>query len=639
MTQQIRSTISNTNHLCTICLSLWILLLLTFSCTANAATNGILDRYTVQFDAYVDNSAQKTIQDIARLPESAFKTASPAGYAGGYNRAIHWLKFTLYPLQETSQKVWLRITPTYLDYITLYIPDRHGHFNTIESGELSDTRKIKKDRAFTFAINNVKQPTTAYLRIEANNSHTVIADVYTDDAYHQALLFDYTFSGIFIGLLFTLVIINLLYIKWTRERNFRYYFNFVLASLVLFLDTHGWFALLAPANWNVWMNYLPQFTTLFYMSSLALFYHYVFNFKRQTNAVYFWISGGYLALTFVGFLSLAVDLYIEFMRFLMPLSMIYLLLITGFACRLALSKKTEGRLLFLAVVFGLGGLIGNVLSLSGLISGGYLLRYSYTAGTLASIIVFQSIIHRRIRIIEDNHVSTVLEKEHAQEMAQKERAEKQQKAQFLSMLSHELKTPLSIIKMGVEQHDISDKFRQYMIQAANDMSLVIDRCSVLEKVDSKIALNTKQVNLISLLENMTYKNLSSARIELIYPDVNAEIQTDEDWLKIIVSNLLDNALKYSPAESSVSIKLRQDAQKWCISVENWTTETLPTKEQIFKKYYRSESAHRQTGSGLGLYIVKRLTSQLHGSIEYIPVQSPDLNNKKVIFRLCLNTTI
>ncbi len=207
------------------------------------------------------------------------------------------------------------------------------------------------------------------------------------------------------------------------------------------------------------------------------------------------------------------------------------------------------------------------------------------------------------------------------------------------MLTHELKTPLSVVSMGITQPTLSENSRHHMIQAVSDMSMVIDRCSMLEKIDDQVVMKKLSVNLFSLLQNIIKNSRTPERIEFHYPEAAAvNIRTDEDWLRVILLNLFDNALKYSPKDSPISIWLEKRGRKWCINVKNQTTEILPDKSMIFKKYYRSKSAHKQTGSGIGLYIVKRLATQLRADIEYIPIHHPNSDNKEVIFRLCLNTT-
>ncbi|WP_321277128.1 sensor histidine kinase [Thiomicrorhabdus indica] len=590
-----------------------------------------------QFEVYIDQSKSLAIQDITQLNDDAFRPVAKAGYVGGYNRFHHWLKFTIQPPEDRKSSLILRVSPTYLDSVTLYLPDAAGGFRVLRSGDTVETQATQSDRALLFELGVMSEPTTAYIEFHAINTHTLVADIYSPDNYRHALLVDYALSGIFIGLLLALIFINLGYGQWRTDASFRNYLLFIFASLLVFIAVHGWVQYFLPDSWRGWGNYLPQLTTLIYLWVLNSVHRALFEFERHTTPVYYWISKIYQLSVVLGFVSLVFDFYIEYMPTFMKITLVYLLLIVFYAFYLTVRKIEEGGWLFLASIFGLTGIFGTVLSLGGLVSGGALLMYSYTAGTLGSIIVFQTIMSRRIRKIEQDRVTAVLDKEHAQMLAEKEKTDKEQKSQFLSMLSHELKTPLSVISMGLHRPTMSDRSRQHLLQAVSDMSMVIDRCAVLEKVDDQIHSESKPVEIVSLLKQVM-ESFQSQRIEFVECDGQLVINSDEDWLRVIFINLIDNALKYSPKDQTIQVTLSTTDDKVCVQVTNPTQEALPEADEIFTKYYRAKTAHKQTGSGLGLYIVKRLTDQLQAQISYRPVEKHTAGDDYdlVEMRLCLN---
>jgi len=610
---------------------------------------GAEQSFTPQFEYFVDSDRAHTIETISRLPESAFTQAPPAGYVGGYNRAVHWLRFTLPASESPGEPLIMRAMPTYADYITLYQPDQtmsETGFAAQKSGELAEDWTKKIDRAFVFELQTSDQPRTLYLRVESSNSNMLVAEIYTPQGYLSAIQTDDLLSGLFIGLLLTLIAMNISHGKWRMDASFRYYVIFIFASLMVFLSNNGWLALWLPARWLYWIIYLPQLTTLFYMASLAAFYHSLFGFERKQSPVYYWLSRGYLLVIGLGLASLLFDFYVDYMPFLMSITMAYLIWVAVIALTQALRRQGEGQLLFIAAVFGFSGILGTALSLNGLLSGGIWLMYSYTGGILASIIVFQGIMSRRIRLIEQQHGAALREKEHAEQLAERERADKEQKAQFISMLSHELKTPLSVISMGSAQSSLSDKARSHLQQAINDMSRVIDRCAVLEQVDHQVQTRWEALELTHLIDTLIRQSQFPQRVQWQPPQEDVLIQSDTDWLRVILSNLIDNALKYSPEQSLIDIRLTREPGYICLDVGNWTADPLPDGDKIFAKYYRAKSAHKQTGSGLGLYIVNRLVSQLGGSISYRTTSlepgrgpdtalNPEARMNQIVMHLCL----
>ncbi|BCN94147.1 ATPase [Thiomicrorhabdus immobilis] len=595
-----------------------------------------------KFKGYVDSSNTLTIDDISKLVDSEFQEIPTAGYVGGYNRASHWLKFTIVPPKKNSselQPLLLRISPPYLDEIILYLPNPKGGFETLHTGDMVEPVEQKMDRTLLLQLPVIEEPTIAYIKLNTINTHTLVADIYSSASYRNALLLDYSLSGIFIGLLVALMFINLGYGQWRKDKSFRYYLLFIIASLLVFVTVHGWVNFFIADKWRILGNYLPQLSTLVYLFILNLLYHSLFEFERKKTPIYYIISRFYLLSVVLGLISLLFDFYIEYMPWFMKLTVLYLLLISGFAFKLIMQKRKEGGWFFLAVAFGFTGILGTALSLAGLVSGGELLMYSYTAGTLGSIVVFQSIMSRRIRQIEKDRISALLDKDFMQEVAQREKNDKEQKERFLSMLSHELKTPLSVMRMGLNQPDLSDRSRQHLLQAVRDMNMVIDRCTVLEKVDSQIVVKQESIELNALVQQQVEQSSEPERIVLSPNSGPVIVESDKDLLQIIMSNLIDNALKYSPHDQKVNIVLKLQSDKACLHVINPTKDCLPDSKQLFTKYYRAKTAHKQTGSGLGLYIVKCLVDQLQAEIFYLPKerQNSDTSFNYVEMCLCLKT--
>ena len=101
------------------------------------------------------------------------------------------------------------------------------------------------------------------------------------------------------------------------------------------------------------------------------------------------------------------------------------------------------------------------------------------------------------------------------------------------------------------------------------------------------------------------------------------LRSDQQILSVILSNLIDNACKYSPSETRVCVTADIDqaegTRSLVIAVDNQPiNEDWPDADRLFSKYYRSQNAHRVTGSGLGLYLVDQFTRMLGGTVVYRP---------------------
>lgn len=93
------------------------------------------------------------------------------------------------------------------------------------------------------------------------------------------------------------------------------------------------------------------------------------------------------------------------------------------------------------------------------------------------------------------------------------------------------------------------------------------------------------------------------------------LESDPFLVRTIVANLLDNALKYSPPDTRVDLHLQQRAGETAMRVFNQPGAAgMPDPQRLFDKYYRSPGAHKQTGSGLGLYLVAGLAKRIGAAV-------------------------
>ncbi|NLK38531.1 MAG: cell wall metabolism sensor histidine kinase WalK [Epulopiscium sp.] len=203
--------------------------------------------------------------------------------------------------------------------------------------------------------------------------------------------------------------------------------------------------------------------------------------------------------------------------------------------------------------------------------------------------------------------------------------------QFVSNVSHELKTPLSSIKVLSEsillQEDVP---KEMYIEFLHDINSEVDRMSViisdlltLVKLDQKeIPLTFVETDIANLVRDIIKRltPLAAAKnIDIEYEQIK-DVFADVDTVKITlaISNLVDNAVKYTPEGGSVKITLDADHQNAFISVSD-TGIGIPDEEigKIFDRFYRVDKTRdRETGgTGLGLSITHSTVLMHNGSIK------------------------
>lgn len=205
---------------------------------------------------------------------------------------------------------------------------------------------------------------------------------------------------------------------------------------------------------------------------------------------------------------------------------------------------------------------------------------------------------------------------------------------FLSVASHELKTPITTIrgeaqlalrrlnKLG-ESLPEAAAFRGVLTkvdeQTIRLTNLVNDLLHLSSLRSKKLELDTQPCNLNEICTRVVEEQclLSKRSINLILPSPTIQLQADPARLGQVMTNLINNALKYSPVESDVSVEVRREQDVAHIEVRD-AGQGIPPEQlaSIFKPFFRTEEARASTvsGTGLGLAICKEIIDQHHGRI-------------------------
>ncbi|MDP3053093.1 MAG: HAMP domain-containing sensor histidine kinase [Methylobacter sp.] len=201
--------------------------------------------------------------------------------------------------------------------------------------------------------------------------------------------------------------------------------------------------------------------------------------------------------------------------------------------------------------------------------------------------------------------------------------QREEQSQLLVMLSHELKTPLSVLRLALGAEVLPPKIRQLALRSVLDMNAVIERCLQTDRLYyGRIAITKTACNLGDEINALCTHHLASERLLVELPTLPV-CHTDRQIVWVILSNLIDNALKYSQAQQPVritaAVTMPSHTTGILVSITNTVAaNALPDAQQLFHKYYRGETAHKVTGSGLGLYLARRLAKALGGQLSYAP---------------------
>lgn len=231
------------------------------------------------------------------------------------------------------------------------------------------------------------------------------------------------------------------------------------------------------------------------------------------------------------------------------------------------------------------------------------------------------------------------------------------KSEFISIASHQLRTPMTGIKWVVERllkkEKISPTGREYLSDIHNSMvrlSSLVDQLLNVSRIESGgIGVTPEPLEVVEFIASYLAECrplIDKKKLKLIFAVHPARLpaETDRHALRNIIQSLVSNAIEYTPDGGEVELTLGAKRQTFLLAVRD-TGIGIPKDEQtsIFNKFYRGSNALKvkTDGTGLGLHIVKHAVSLLKGKITFesaenkgttffveLPLKSPAVSGQK-----------
>jgi two-component system sensor histidine kinase CiaH len=202
-----------------------------------------------------------------------------------------------------------------------------------------------------------------------------------------------------------------------------------------------------------------------------------------------------------------------------------------------------------------------------------------------------------------------------------------QQENFMMTITHELKTPIAITKLNLEtlqKHQLDESTRQKLIQMTleetNRLNNLASNILVSSQLEAgKYQMSKEELNFSDLVKSCVSNFQSRFPERTLNTEITPELEISGDplLLQILVNNLLENAIKYSPNKTTVTCRLKKENNKIIFQVID-EGHSIPDieKKKIFEKFYRigSEQTRSAKGSGLGLYLCKKIAADHNASI-------------------------
>lgn len=576
-----------------------------------------------------DRTGQMTLAEARHSTETPFDTRY---FSQGFSRSIYWLRFRIDPANLASQsksskdELVIRIRPPLQDRIQLFDPldqqDRERLTGDYFDWENDEYRSLN----LNFVIPVGHEPRDVWLKLQTHQSTMTMVEVMTMDQARAADRRQELGAMLYFAIL--VICMGWAFLSYISQKN-RLVGAYVIREIlaIFYASIMLGYGRVFSSGWlpTIWLDPLSN-CILFLFVAYVIWFDTLLIMEFKPNI---WLIRAARVLPFalpfqiVLFLSgkaeaaQAINAYVV-------LSAIVLILCAALSTRAWDETKNAPpderpvfSKTFLVSIYALVFLIilANRLPIMGFVPAHELVLYLALAYVLLSSVAMMVLVQVRAQRMAKRQQQAQRQVEFAEREAEQERARRAEQSNFLKMLAHEMKTPLSVVHMAVSNVQVPERTNNLIDRAIADMNGVIERLLQVERLqDRQMVLHKSHIDLINLVESICVGAPQGGRVQLVGP-ASLWIDTDEHFLRIVLSNLIDNATKYSPPDSVILVVCEKSDTLALISIENDLSAVgAPDLARVFDKYYRSEHAHALTGSGLGLYLVKELTKMLSGDV-------------------------
>lgn len=543
----------------------------------------------------------------------------------GYTDAVHWVRLSLPP---STSPLGLRMFPAWLDEITLYDPTV-----TVQARTMGDRFPTEINThhglGFSAVLPASGQPRDVWLRLQSTSAHRLDVQVLPADQLPAANARTLIWVSAY-GMALLLVLLLLMFVWVTQPDR-------VLATFLLRHLSFGYFAMGYLGLPNLLLSGVvpPAALDMAFSLSVVLTLPVGLRFDvallstlnpdRRLLAVMralVWLGVGLLLVVLAGQQRLALQLNVQLMT--VGVSLVFL---TALSCKPTPSvhQLLSKKVLMAYYTLLLTGIFLGLISLQGWFKFSdwqpqILLFQGLVSALFMTIILFV----RGQRQLDQTRQMTWRLSE-AEKAVEREQLRRREQSQFLHMLMHELKTPLSIIAMALGMRENKAQNLQLAGQAVQDMKAIIDRCVDADRVGHVVPDHGLEwVDVGQELRQLTQSLNALQPPRVFEPQSGVTVQTDRQFFRTILNNLLSNACRYGDPVRPVEIRLhitQEPKEGVCVQVDNvpglagW-----PDPEKLFTKYYRASGAQRDSGSGLGLFLARQLANTLGGDLTYQPTE-------------------
>ena len=587
-----------------------LLLLLTLSVRIASASDGYL-----QSQAYFEDTTNALTLEQVRQEKF---TAYEGWLSQGYRPSTYWIKLDVRP---SDKDLVLRVRPAYVESVQLFDAlDSKGTRVTGSKYRASDAEVRSFNHGFYLGANTHER--VMYLKVKSVRTYLLNFEVMPLSDFLDA---EHTSSLILVAYIVFVFSLGLWLLgAWLSNREI-VLGMFVVQQFISFC--HAFFLygyariLFDPYIDQSFINYFTYISVVIYPVIGVLANKFLFR-EYALKRFYAHLFNGAICISICVIAILALGypgIALKINALLVILIAILFWVTSLFGTGIEGVKNTNLPINILRMYFTLNLLMWAmvVFPALGVSPSNELAAHSNIIYSALSGLIFCWILQYRAKFILKNEA---LKSAALKEEVENERIRREEQGKLMSMLTHEIRTPLSVLKLVVDRKVTGSELEEYANRAVSNIDSIIDKCIQLDRLELNVLqVNKSNFNFLVLLNSI----ISDGRLDkrfLIHGHADVNVESDPDIVSIVVSNLLGNAIKYSAPGTDIDIRVdileESESKRLQFSVQNRIGSMgAPDPTLAFEKYYRSPAASKISGSGLGLFLVRELVHALRGEVK------------------------
>jgi two-component system, sensor histidine kinase LadS len=567
--------------------------------------------HVVERQVLEDPSAQWGIEDVVGME---FAPMAPV-LAASYTPSAHWIRLRV-EAHPDGRPLVLHIRPTFLDSVVLFEPDPAGTgWRSRATGDrLSFSQRETAAVALALEIEPEAPDTVYYLRLETTSSSLFGVQALDWHDMRRTELASDALMVVFLAITWCILLWSIGDLFARPEPITVIFVASQLCYMLYVLAVMGYLAPLLPKAAPGTVDELTNFLVCLTPALGVMLHRQIFLLYAPARIVstVSWIM-------FACAIALIIALMSGHTQFAVRSNSTLIFLSSTFYFAMAFWPwKERAPSLLLRTLYAIQA-IAFVVTIAPLLGFGslgewtfhypYILVLAY--GAQMFFVIQRRAMERDVRDVE-NHARLDL----VSQALGAERRQRDVQDRFTAMLVHEIRNPLATIRLSLDPARLGAERYRDVRDALAEIDAVVERSSLAD--EAYPASGGVRFDLAEALRRIVTRHAPAHPVRIDTRETLV-VDSDRQMVDMVLSNLVENAIKYAPADSPILLTCRGSDRDGvdgvAVSIENEAAAAgHPDPARVFDKFYRAPGARQAPGSGLGLYVVAGVTEMLSGRI-------------------------